>query len=269
MPSNQSKIEQINHTKNLKQNTTNTFKKPKSKKLSSSAVSSSTQNQSTSNNNNNNNNSKSASSSISSSSSLTVATNGNSNSNDNSSNNPPKRPAFIMKLWSMVNDHGNAKYISWLPSGDVFQVNDRESFMKFVLPKYFKHNNFASFVRQLNMYGWHKVQDVNSGSLISNDEIWQFQHPYFVKDREDLLDNIVRNKPTKDKDDENEDIDINSLFNELENMKSKQRLITEDLLRVRQDNEMLWKENFLARERHKAQSETLEKILRFLASLYD
>ncbi|OWB70053.1 hypothetical protein B5S33_g5610 [[Candida] boidinii] len=259
IPSSQSKID---HSKNLKQNTTNTFKKPKPKKLSSSSASLSTQNQST-----NNNSAKSGSSSISSSS-LTVASSANSNTNDNSSNNPPKRPAFIMKLWSMVNDHGNAKYISWLPSGDAFQVNDRESFMKFVLPKYFKHNNFASFVRQLNMYGWHKVQDVNSGSLISNDEIWQFQHPFFVKDREDLLDNIVRNKPTKDKDDENEDIDLNSLFNELENMKSKQRLITEDLLRVRQDNEMLWKENFLARERHKAQSETLEKILRFLASLY-
>ncbi|QPG75083.1 hypothetical protein FOA43_002424 [Brettanomyces nanus] len=177
-----------------------------------------------------------------------------------------KRPAFVMKLWNMVNDKANKKYIRWIPDGKAFQVSDRESFMKYVLPKYFKHNNFASFVRQLNMYGWHKIQDINSGSLIQGDEVWQFENPNFVESREDLLDNIVRNKPSKESGDD--DIDISALLAQLEAMRKSQKMIEDDLSRVRQDNEMLWKENYLARERHKAQSETLEKILRFLATVY-
>ncbi|KAH3666913.1 hypothetical protein OGAPHI_003363 [Ogataea philodendri] len=178
---------------------------------------------------------------------------------------PPKRPAFVMKLWNMVNDSQNAKYISWLPDGKAFQVSDRESFMRHVLPKYFKHNNFASFVRQLNMYGWHKIQDVNSGSLAQSEEVWQFENPNFIRGKENLLDNIVRNRSSKDDEDE---VDIGTLMAELETMKQKQRMIADDLRRLVQDNELLWKENFVARERHKAQSETLDKILRFLATLY-
>lgn len=179
---------------------------------------------------------------------------------------PTKRPAFVMKLWNMVNDPSNSKYISWLPDGKAFQVNDRESFMKHVLPKYFKHNNFASFVRQLNMYGWHKVQDVSSGSMMGGDEVWQFENPNFQRGRDDLLDNIVRNRPAKETEDE--DVDINSLMQELDDMRKSQKLISDDLRRVKEDNEMLWKENYMVRERHKAQSNTLDKILRFLASIY-
>ncbi|KAG0678502.1 stress-responsive transcription factor hsf1 [Pichia californica] len=200
------------------------------------------------------------------SNSLTFSTNKTISKKKIQSTIPPKRPAFVVKLWKMVNDPSNDHYICWMDKGDAFQVKDRESFMKYVLPKYFKHNNLASFIRQLNMYGWHKVQDVNSGALVLNEEILQFENPNFIRGREDLLDKIIRNKPTKENDDD--DIDFKQLMNQLEQMKRNQLLISEDLKRVRQDNELLWKENFIARERHKIQSETLDKIMRFLASIY-
>ncbi|OBS65523.1 hypothetical protein A6R68_05937, partial [Neotoma lepida] len=37
------------------------------------------------------------------------------------------------------------------PNGQSFLVLDEQRFAKEILPKYFKHNNMASFVRQLNM----------------------------------------------------------------------------------------------------------------------
>ncbi|GEQ72013.1 hypothetical protein JCM33374_g5699 [Metschnikowia sp. JCM 33374] len=185
---------------------------------------------------------------------------------------PKARPAFVMKIWSMVNDPKNHEYIRWNEDGETFQVVHREEFMKNILPKYFKHNNFASFVRQLNMYGWHKIQDINSGSMKDDrnqEEVLQFKNPYFIKGREDLLDNIVRNKTGSNEDTS----DVNSLnlqfvMNEIDQIKMNQLAIMEDMRRMRKDNQILWGESFTARDSHQKQSQTLEKIMKFLAAVY-
>lgn len=178
------------------------------------------------------------------------------------------RPAFVSKLWTMVNDSKNSDFIRWMPDGKSIQVVNREAFEKNVLPKHFKHSNFSSFVRQLNMYGWHKVQDVNSGSMHSNDEHWQFQSPNFIKGREDLLDNIVRNKGKHNEEDEEQQLELSKVLSEIEQIKSRQITIGEDLSRIRNDNELLWNEYYSTRELYDKHSQMLDRIVRFLANIY-
>ncbi|KAL2131338.1 hypothetical protein VTI74DRAFT_5246 [Chaetomium olivicolor] len=82
--------------------------------------------------------------------------------------------AFIHKLWSMLEDPKIQHLISWTANSESFVMQPSHEFSK-VLSQYFKHTNISSFVRQLNMYGFHKVSDVFAhGSPDST--MWEFKH---------------------------------------------------------------------------------------------
>ena len=53
--------------------------------------------------------------------------------------------------------------IEWTQGGEAFVVKDIAAFVTRVTPRQFKHSNFASFVRQLNKYGFHKVRSFSTG----------------------------------------------------------------------------------------------------------
>jgi hypothetical protein len=61
-------------------------------------------------------------------------------------------PPFLSKTFELVDDPVLDPIISWGSNGESFVVWDPVEFSRIVLPRNFKHNNFSSFVRQLNTY---------------------------------------------------------------------------------------------------------------------
>lgn len=61
-------------------------------------------------------------------------------------------PPFLSKTFDLVDDPSLDLIISWGSTGGSFVVWDPVEFSRLVLPRNFKHNNFSSFVRQLNTY---------------------------------------------------------------------------------------------------------------------
>lgn len=61
-------------------------------------------------------------------------------------------PPFLKKTFEMVEDPETDPIVSWSEARHSFIVWDSHEFSKILLPKYFKHSNFSSFIRQLNTY---------------------------------------------------------------------------------------------------------------------
>ncbi|TDL21371.1 hypothetical protein BD410DRAFT_302722 [Rickenella mellea] len=91
------------------------------------------------------------------------------------------RNDFVQKLYRILEDDRLHSVVSWTSKGDAFVV-------KSVLPRLFRHSNFASFVRQLNKYDFHKVKN----SDLPEEHNWIFRHPDFHADRKYALENIKR-----------------------------------------------------------------------------
>ncbi|CAI4219588.1 unnamed protein product [Parascedosporium putredinis] len=106
---------------------------------------------------------------------------------------------FVRKLYRMLEEPEYDEIVRWGRDGDSFVVLEGEKFSTCVLPKHFKHSNFASFVRQLNKYDFHKVRRPDDGSQGYGPNAWEFKHPDFRIDAKDSLDTIRRKAPSTKK----------------------------------------------------------------------
>ncbi|KAF8803163.1 hypothetical protein BYT27DRAFT_7196034 [Phlegmacium glaucopus] len=124
--------------------------------------------------------------------------NGNgSSAGRNMDDSMPSTSDFVKKLYKMLEDPSFQGVVCWGPLGDCFVVKDMNEFTKSILPRMFKHSNFASFVRQLNKYDFHKVK--NTDDNLFGEHSWTFRHPDFHADRREALENIKRKVPAQRK----------------------------------------------------------------------
>ncbi|KAM7394918.1 hypothetical protein PAMA_006587 [Pampus argenteus] len=178
-------------------------------------------------------------------------------------------PAFLTKLWTLVEDADTNECICWSQEGNSFMVLDEQRFAKEILPKFFKHNNMASFIRQLNMYGFRKVMHIDTGIVKQErDGPVEFQHPYFKHGQDDLLENIKRKvSNTRPEDNKIRQEDLTKILASVQSVHSKQESIDVRLATLKRENEALWREISDLRQKHAHQQQLIKKLIHFIVTL--
>lgn len=144
---------------------------------------------------------------------------------DEAQNSSSSLPPFLAKTYEMVDDPSSDRIVSWSATNRSFVVWNPPDFARELLPRFFKHNNFSSFIRQLNTYGFRKVDP----------EQWEFANDGFVRGEPHLMKNIHRRKPVHSHSMQNlqahaplGESERKSLNDEIEKLKhNKERLLME------------------------------------------
>eukprot|EP00164_Ancoracysta_twista_P003632 GFYU01004865.1.p1 GENE.GFYU01004865.1~~GFYU01004865.1.p1 ORF type:complete len:297 (-),score=59.92 GFYU01004865.1:297-1187(-) len=132
-------------------------------------------------------------------------------------------PQFLVKLFDILEDHETAPIIRWIEDGKSFIVHRPNDFSEVLLPKHFKHNNFSSFIRQLNIYGFRKVREEK--------ETEKFYHEKFQRGKRHLLKDIKRKVSGASSSTKNEDVD--TMKSELAYLKSNHDQMKSEIRGIR------------------------------------
>ncbi|GMI72322.1 heat shock transcription factor A4A, ARABIDOPSIS THALIANA HEAT SHOCK TRANSCRIPTION FACTOR A4A [Hibiscus trionum] len=157
-------------------------------------------------------------------------------------------PPFLTKTYEMVDDPSTDSIVSWSASNKSFVVWNPLEFARDLLPRFFKHNNFSSFIRQLNTYGFRKIDP----------EQWEFANEDFIRGQPNLLKNIHRRKPVHSHSMQNllgqgasplTDSERQSLRDEIERLKNERNSLVVELKRHEQERQGFEMQMRILRER--------------------
>lgn len=177
---------------------------------------------------------------------------------------------FLLKLYNMVSDEATERYIRWSPLGTSFIVSNSKDLAEKVLPKFFKHSKFTSFVRQLNMYGFYKVPHITQNEVLDNDN-WEFANEFFIRGQPDLMCLITRKKTGHADDEEpknQQNQSVSLLLGDLSALRKHQLVLSAEQRDLQTNMHLFYKEVLNVQTILQRQQTEIDKIMRFLTSLY-
>ena len=113
-------------------------------------------------------------------------------------------PVFVQTLFALMSD-ADKSIVRWSEDGSKMVIADPARFAAEVCPAYFRHRNFTSFTRLLNMYQFHKVPGSSRES-----KVVRFAHAHFREGKPEEL-RLVHRKGARPEEDSRPRTGVESL----------------------------------------------------------
>lgn len=121
------------------------------------------------------------------------------------------------------------------------------------------------------MYGFHKITSIDNGGLKFDKDEMEFSHPYFQKGHPYLLEHIKRKiahpKPAEPEKTATKAETVTRVLNEVKNMRGRQESLDTRFSAMKQENEALWREVAILRQKHMKQQQIVNKLIQFLVTI--
>ncbi len=125
---------------------------------------------------------------------------------------------FLTKTYHML-EQCPTEIAYWSNGGESFTIKDVDAFENEILPQYFNHSKFPSFIRQLNFYGFSKQR--SDPDLQTHTKAVRFSHEFFRRGCPELLHKIQRTTSTKHIDTPSPNGQIENLQNQVADLREQ------------------------------------------------
>ncbi|CAD8180477.1 unnamed protein product [Paramecium octaurelia] len=171
-------------------------------------------------------------------------------------------PSFLIKTYEILENDSLSNLISWNSEGTAFIVYNPNELSSQVLANYFKHKNYPSFLRQLNMYNFKKTRNQYGFS--------EFKHKWFRRGQQNMIQYIRRRNQEEsdqkiDTREQNQELDFYKQEHEnikilIQDLQTGHKEIQKNLAKSLDQSTTLNKQNFITLQKiHQTQLEFNKK----------